>query len=235
MRGAASRLIRLGLDLLYPPRCVLCGRGGDFLCAACVEALPRADGERCERCWLPLNSVPYCVTCLEHPIVLTGLRSVFRYEARGQVGRLIHAYKFGGQSCLADPLAAQLIESMPVWGIDADVIVPVPLTARRRRERGFNQALLIAEGVSRAFEIPVDQALVRVRSGVAQAHSPTAEQRRRNVLGAFALRPGADISGRRALLIDDVATTGATLDACACALIEGGAAAVYGLTIARED
>ena len=233
VRRQALHLWRWGLDLLYPPRCVLCGRGGDFVCERCIETLPRADGERCERCWLPLNGVPYCVSCLEHPMALRGLRSVFRYE--GPVRRLVHAYKFGGQSCLAAPLAEQLAAALASWGIELDVIVPVPLTSARRRQRGFNQAALLAERAGRATGVSVQGALVRERSIGDQARSPSAEQRRRNVESAFALRRGADVDGLRVLLIDDVATTGATLDACARALLQGGAKDVYGLTIARED
>jgi ComF family protein len=160
------------------------------------------------------------------------LRSVYRYE--GSVRKLVHAYKFKGQSCLADPLAAQLEAFRASWDFVPDLIVPVPLAPGRRRERGFNQAALLAERLGRAFSIPISEALSRTRSTVAQV-GLTAAQRRRNVEGAFALRRGAVVAGQRLLLIDDVATTGATLDACARALLEAGAKDVSGLTIARED
>ena len=115
-----------------------------------------------------------------------------------------------------------------------DVIVPVPLTSARRRRRGFNQAALLAKGLGRERGLPVIEALTRTRFGVAQVGLSAAE-RRRNVAGAFAFRRDAGVEGLRLLVIDDVATTGATLDACARALLQGGAKDVYGLTIARED
>jgi ComF family protein len=121
------------------------------------------------------------------------------------------------------------------WTLELDVIVPVPLTSRRRRERGFNQSQLLAERVGRSLAVPFEEALLRVRSSIDQARSRSAEQRRRNVEDAFALRRGGDVTGRRVLLMDDVATTGATLDACARVLLENGANSVFGLTIARED
>ena len=99
----------------------------------------------------------------------------------------------------------------------------------------FNQSLLLAQRLAVAFEKPVEEALVRLRFTGTQASSVSAEQRRRNVEGAFAVRPGANITSRTILLIDDVATTCATLDACAKVLLEAGARDVYGLTIARED
>jgi ComF family protein len=119
--------------------------------------------------------------------------------------------------------------------LEADLIVPVPLTGRRRRERGFNQAALLGRELSRAVGLPVSEALSRRSSPRHQAESASAEERWRNVEGAFVVSRPDSIRGRRLLLIDDITTTGATLDACARALREAGAAQVCGLTLARED
>jgi ComF family protein len=224
---------RLALDLLYPPRCVICSRNGFLLCESCAKLLPHADGARCDACWLPLHRGESCRACGEHPLALTHLRSAFRYE--GEVRRLVHAFKFGGQSSLAEPLGALLIDAYVAHGLESDVIVPVPLTGMRRRTRGYNQASLLAKELGRALDLPVVDALSRRRFAGAQASSATAEERRRNVIGAFAVVRADAVNRRHVLLIDDVATTGATLDACARELLSAGSASVSGLTIARED
>jgi ComF family protein len=227
-----ARLGGVALDLLYPPRCALCEKHGSFLCEACSEALPRAEGRRCDVCWLPLTG-PACRSCAEHPTALTRLRSVYRYE--GGVRTLVHAFKFRGQSSLGKPLAAELTRCYADHGLEADVIVPVPLAVARRRGRGYNQASLLAREVSRQTGLPAAEALRRRGSATTQAQSASAEERRRNVVGAFVVARPGEVAGRRVLLIDDVATTGATLNACAVELLNAGAAEVAGLTLARED
>jgi ComF family protein len=233
MSLSLTSLGRAALDVIYPPRCVLCDRHGDFLCAGCRATLPAADGPRCDACWLPVNPHTSCRRCVERPLALRHLRSVFRYE--GDLHRLVHAFKFAYQSSLAPSLAAPMLDLWRAQAIDIDVVVPVPLTGRRRRERGFNQSALLARGVARGLGLPVGEDLIRLRSPGHQAEAGTAEQRRLNVIGAFAVRRNNDLAGRRVLLIDDIATTGSTLDACARAMLEAGAAEVSGLTLARED
>jgi len=130
-------------------------------------------------------------------------------------------------------LMARYLQGTPV---PADVLVAVPLHSRRQRTRGYNQSLLLAREVSRRLDLPLAaEALFRRRDTPPQARAMEADARRRNVAGAFDCRPGA-VAGRRVLLVDDVTTTGATLDACARALLaEGEASSVWALTFARED
>ena len=120
--------------------------------------------------------------------------------------------------------------------LPADMLVPVPLHPRRQRARGYNQSLLLAREVSRRLDLPLaTEALFRRRDTPPQARAVEADARRRNVADAFDCRSGA-VAGRRVLLVDDVTTTGATLDACARVLLaEGGASSVWALTFARED
>ncbi len=224
---------RFVLDLVYPPRCVLCGAGGLFLCRACTDALPAADGDRCNRCWAPLWG-EVCRSCSEREPSFAALRSVFRYE--GDVRRLVHAFKFQGQTCLAEPLGdclAHLVEDH--GGVEADGLVAVPLRGERQRRRGYNQAALLARQVGARLGLPLIDALSRQGNAQPQAQSASAEQRRKNVEGAFALRRDVAVRGLSLLLIDDVTTTGATLDACARVLLDAGAAAVGAATLARED
>lgn len=227
-----SRIGNLALDLLYPPRCALCDEPGTFLCDACLASLPRAAGDRCDVCWLPVRS-GFCPGCNEHPPAFSSLRSVWRYE--GEARKLVHAFKFGGQTSLCRPLAAQLARAYQEHLLEADVLMPVPLTGGRRRTRGYNQAGLLAREVSRVTAVPHSEALRRRGGATPQANSASAEERRRNVVGVFEVSRPAAVEGRRVLLIDDVATTGATLNACATTLLDVGASDVSCLTLARED
>lgn len=227
-----SRLGRAALDLLYPPRCAICGAHGVFLCERCIDSLPPADGMRCDRCWLPLRG-PACYVCAGHPPLLARLRSAYRFEAGAR--HLVHQFKFAGQSALAESLGSLLAAAYGHHQLKPDVIVPVPLTASRKRIRGYNQALMMAREVSKLTDVPVQEALKRTGHGNTQAGSATAEERRRNVQGVFSSAKDCNVQGLHVLLIDDVATTGATLNACAAVLLDAGAATVSGLTLARED
>ncbi|HEX5368137.1 MAG TPA: ComF family protein [Dehalococcoidia bacterium] len=149
--------------------------------------------------------------------------------------RLVHGFKFGGQSCLGEALSQQLYEAYEQQGLEVDVIASVPLTGLRRRTRGYNQASMLAQNVAHWLALPYVEALSRRGRSMPQAQSPSADQRRLNVAEAFGVRDSAAIEARRVLLIDDVATTGATLNACARELLNAGASEVYGLTLARED
>ena len=141
---------------------------------------------------------------------------------------LLHALKYERRRSLAKPLGELMRRSGAELLQDADVIVPVPLHARRRRTRGFNQA----EELARHLGIPVLRALRKVRATASQADLPAA-RRHANVRNAFALRWKVDVRGLRIVLVDDVSTTGATLDACARVLLHAGAAEVRALTAAR--
>ncbi|HLF79523.1 MAG TPA: ComF family protein [Dehalococcoidia bacterium] len=223
---------RAALDLLYPPRCAICGSGGDFLCATCFDGLPLADGPRCDVCWLPVWSA-YCRACETNEPAFSALRSAFRYT--GEVRTLVHAFKYGGQSSLAPSLAAPMLDACVTGGLRADVVVPVPVTGLRRRTRGYNQAGLLAAELARALDLPATEALRRRGFAGQQARSASAEERRRNVAGVFAVAKPEAIEDRRVLLVDDIATTCATLDACAQRLLDAGARDVVALTLARED
>ena len=167
-------------------------------------------------------------------LALEGLRSlyVFCEGARD----LVHALKYSYHSTLASPMGELMARYLEGTPLIADVLVPVPLHPRRQRTRGYNQSLLLAREMSLRSGLPLAaRALLRRRDTPPQARAVEASARRRNVAGAFDCRPGA-VAGRRVLLVDDVTTTGATLDACARVLLaQGGASSVWALTFARED
>jgi len=151
------------------------------------------------------------------------------------VREAVHALKYNHLSALARPMGELMAEYVKTEKLPVDLAVPVPLFGRRQRLRGYNQSALLARELARLDGLSLaGRGLSRRRDTPPQARSVDAEARRRNVAGAFAA-DGHRVEGRRVLLVDDVMTTGATLDSCARALLQGGAASVWALTFARED
>lgn len=218
------------LNLLFPPRCVVCRQVGTWLCPECVNRLPRLSGPVCHRCGTPITNGMFCKTCQEAPLRLEGIRSVAPF--RGSVRAAIHYLKYRHARELADPLGELMARYWRQNPLPAEVIVPVPLHPSRLRRRGYNQAALLAWALGRRVGLPVDEdALCRVRATASQMRLKGAD-RRCNVENAFHC-PTDRIRGHRILLVDDVCTTGVTLEACADALQEGGARQVWALTLAR--
>jgi ComF family protein len=160
------------------------------------------------------------------------LRAAFLY--RDPLPRLLYAFKYAGRPeigrTLADWTAAAFLRAQGF--ADADALVPVPLHARRQRHRGFNQALVLAQGLSRASRLPVLEALARTRATLPQWRFGR-EDRLHRLEGAFSPRTGVTVRGRSLILVDDVATTGGTLEACAHALRRAGARTVKAFVLAR--
>lgn len=227
-----SKAGRQAIDLFFPPRCVVCGSPESFLCARCAESLPTATLPRCGVCWRPLTRSP-CGKCADSSPAFEGLRSPYVFE--GGARELVHGLKYNHQTVLAEPMTELMSQFLRDDPLPADVLVPVPLFPRRTRVRGYNQSALLARSLSKTLALPVDeQTLVRVRNTASQAGTSNADERKLNVRDAFSCRDRR-LSGKRVLLVDDVSTTGATLDACAQALKSAGAQAVWALTFAREN
>ena len=223
-RPAALRLLDRVLDLAFPPRCVSCVRFGPFICDGCLATVARADPARCSICWMPIRE-----PTREPP---AGRASAFVYE--GAARDAVHALKFRGLSAIAPPMAVLMAEQLVDWSPPVDSIVPVPLAGSRRRQRGYNQSELLAKELSRLTTIPLERrALIRPLSASPQYRLSDRDERRRNVSAAFL--PGKSVPQGSILLVDDVITTGATLDACSRVLIGAGVAWVFALTFARED
>ena len=232
MTSLLVRLGRLAADLVFPPRCAICGAGGPFLCDSCESRLEKTVGSRCPVCWRPLAG-SHCEKCATQRPAFDGLRSVYLFNRGAR--ELVLALKYRHESAVAEPMAGLLARFLIDNPLSVDLIVPVPLSKRRERMRGYNQSALLARGLSRQLGITVqEKALFRRRNTASQASTSSAEERRANVRDAFAGKPDL-LNGRRVLLIDDVATTGATLDACARAALDSGVASVWALTFARED
>jgi ComF family protein len=218
------------IDLLLPPRCGGCRKVGAWLCEGCRARIRRLEEPMCRRCGVELPSTrPEC-GCRSRLRSLSRLRSAVAYE--GPAERAIHRFKYEGWRRLAGPLALLVAQRLVVEGLGARCVVPVPLHRDRLRQRGFNQAELLALELRQRLVVfePVGK-LVRTR--------PTAPQvghdrlrRFENVRDAFEWH-GPPLGGEAMLLIDDVATTGATLDACAKALREAGSGPITGVSVAR--
>jgi len=203
--------------------CLLCGGkdGPELLCAACVAELP-ALPDACPRCALPSPAGAVCGSCLIHPPHFDATLALWRYEF--PCDGLVQALKYRARLALAGFFARSLASrTMP----EVDLIVPMPLHARRLAERGFNQALEIARHLGRPIE---PRGVLRVKHTPPQTELPY-EERAKNVRGAFLCK--LDLTGARVAVLDDVMTTGATLNELARALKRAGAARVENLVIAR--
>jgi ComF family protein len=226
------------IAVLIAPRCAACEsplehptRGA--VCSRCWDAIVPLTPPFCRQCGDPLPSwrvisidASRCPRCRRRGSAVSSARAIGSYD--GPLRTILHALKYGKRPSLARPLARLMVAHSGDLLIGVDLVVPVPLHYRRRRARGFNQA----EELARHLGLESRTALKRTRATPSQTDLPAA-QRHANVKGAFALRRGCRIDGLTVLLVDDVSTTGATLNACATVLREAGAREVRALIAAR--
>ena len=218
------------LDFILPPRCGGCRKIGSWLCVDCHKRVRRLEEPLCRRCGVELPSARKECGCRTRLKALARLRSAAAYE--GPLEMAVHRFKYQGWRRLAEPLAALLSDRLVIEGLASSYAVAVPLHDDRRRERGFNQSELLAAELRRHLQLREPPGrLVRIRSTVPQVGNDRL-RRWDNVRGAFAWR-GPSLAGRALLVVDDVATTGATLEACAAALKAAGSGPVTGVTVAR--
>lgn len=211
--GAPAVLLARGVaDLAYPPLCLGCERRlpdpSGALCVSCLRGLPPADLEAAARMMRGTD--------------VDRALAVWAFDAGGTTRRVQHALKYGGRPSLGVQLGRLIGGAARDDRHSINVVVPVPLSKARRLERGYNQAEMLAQGAALALEVAMQPMLVRARATRTQA-SLSKSARRENVEGAFALDRPREMTGIRVLLIDDVITTGATLEAAARPLVEAGA------------
>lgn len=212
-----KRIKETVLDLLFPPRCAICGEHGVHgICASCEKALPWCDTPLHERA-----GIGRCVAPLRYEGTLR--EGLLRYKFRGGRGS---AEGFGGilTQCVAEQLGGQF-----------DLVTYVPVSDRRKRERGYDQAYLLAREMCRAWGIEPTALLKKMRDNPAQSTLKGAEARKANVLGVYEAVNGEKITGARILLVDDILTTGATLRECVRVLTAAGAESVLCATLAAND
>jgi ComF family protein len=186
----------------------------------------------CPRCGRPQASGIVCPDCWQRPTKIDGVRSPFRFD--GAVRKSIHELKYRNLKAISPCLGELLADYLNENPLPGEVLISVPLHPRRLRERGYNQSALLAKELGKSIDLPVIEAcLVRVKQAQPQVRAVDVEQRRRNVADAFVCRDDK-VTGKQIILVDDVCTSGATLESCAAALKDRGATSVWGLTLARD-
>lgn len=213
-------MIRFLLDLLYPPRCVLCHRflpnSREPVCDHCAARLLGQEPHRRQGKYSSLCVAPFS----------------YAEPVRGS----IHRYKFQDRRAYADFYAgvmAAVIRQEPE--ASCEVVTWVPISKKRRRRRGYDQAQLLACALAKHLELPAEPCLLKRRDNPAQSGIRDREARKKNVSGAYTPHPSASIAGKRVLLVDDVITTGATMEECARILRKSGARSVFCATAAMTD
>jgi ComF family protein len=235
---ALNRLAASAIDLLLPPRCLSCGtpvtRSGT-LCVECWRGITFLGRPCCACCGLPfefdLGESALCGSCAQDRPIYDRARAALRYDEDSR--KLILAFKHGDRLHLAPMFGNWLKQASAELLAETDLVLPVPLHWTRLFARRYNQAALLAQALHKVGGPPVAvDWLVRKRRTPPQGQGGR-EARRRNVAGAFALKPGKSVAGLRLVLIDDVLTTGATVSECAKVLKRAGAARIDVLTLAR--
>ncbi|PIP47218.1 MAG: amidophosphoribosyltransferase [Deltaproteobacteria bacterium CG_4_8_14_3_um_filter_51_11] len=234
------------LDLIFPPRCPLCDRfidsklssyeGTDF-CSECVSSFKPVTSPHCTVCWVPMkgniDENHLCGACADNRPVYKEAAAPFIYE--GLIADAIHQLKYGKKTHLAKSLGPFMASLAKTWitckgGL---ITMPVPLHSKRLRERGFNQSLLLARQVAGALNLELDYLSLRRIRHTSPQMALGMKERHENVKEAFEVVAREKCKGRIILLIDDVATTGTTLNECAKALMAAGASEVFCLTLAK--
>jgi len=245
LRGWLSEAGDALISVFFPAGCRICEKPLTTasrvpICGECLGSFAAVRGVVCELCGRPLASFgqpaeqpALCAACRDHTYAFERARSFALYE--GPLIKAILLLKFEQIRPLGNWFASRLREVVEREreALSADVVVPVPLHHQREKERGYNQAALISQPLAKMLCLPHKAVLLVRTKPRPNKHILSLEERWESVRGAFATRPGSQVDNQRVLLVDDVLTTGATLDACSRALREAGAKAVIGLTVAR--
>lgn len=218
------------LDLLFPKRCVGCKKVGFYICPTCASTIRYIDNQICPVCMKPAIGGATHPQC-NMPWGLDGLFAAAQYDGvmRTAIRRIKYRYTYDMIHTLTQVLIHRLPHTLPAF----DTVISVPLYAKRQRDRGFNQSALLAKDVGKHLAIfGSEEMLIRVRNTKPQ-FGLKKHERRVNVYGAFLLRKHAAVKGKHIALIDDVATTMATLSECAKVLKRNGAQSVWGIVVAH--
>jgi ComF family protein len=221
----APTILERGLDLIFPPTCVGCRKIGRWICTGCWQKVHWLGDIRCGTCdrhWIQ-NPCPHCTG---RSGALAGMAAAAAFD--GPAREAVHALKYQGRHAIGRVLGVLMARMVPPG--EHTMVAPVPLHPRRKHERGYDQAAILARHVARRLDLPVESAAARRVRHTKQQANLSGDQRARNVAGAFVAEDW--VQSEHVLLIDDVYTTGATLEACAAALRDAGAASVTGLVFA---
>ncbi len=236
-----SGILNALLDIALPPRCHIChktvpGEVPLHICTECYKLLPIISSPVCSVCGIPFEGKGedhICSRCITSPPPYNAARAALKYD--GSCKELIHAYKYLYKSHLRRPLSLLTADILRSFAVEQnpELLIPVPLHKSRLRSRGFNQSLLIAETLSKNWQIPLlRQGLIRTRRTTPQVELTRAE-RLTNLKGAFTVKETETVADKHIMLVDDVFTTGATLSACAETLLKAGCSRVSAVTVAH--
>jgi ComF family protein len=241
-------MLRYLINFVYPPCCAACERRLPLettrrVCMQCLAAVERLHEPLCLVCGIPVDpgrdrkESGWCSDCTASPPAFSQARAITRYrandEAHAPIPSMIRRHKYGRDQSLTHALAECIGDPLPLAENDYDVVIPVPLHHARLRWRGFNHAALFGAAIARRLGRPLDTgSLTRARPTPSQT-AKDRQERYHNVHKAFTIKRPARVANRRILLIDDVMTTGATVDECARTLLAAGARRVDVLTLAR--
>ncbi len=218
------------LDFVFPP-----------LCISCNQLLPDSSQRVCDQCWSTIERVtrdhPLYVetrTKLTDSGVVTDLVSQFVFQKEGAFQHIAHALKYSGYESIGRELGRRIGCTMNEWGVSADGLIPIPLHKAKKRERGYNQAERIAQGIAQTTGIPLQTNLVRRKKHTQTQTQLNLDQRRTNMEEAFEVPASATplVQGRTFIVVDDVITTGATIESCAQELKRAGASRIIAASAA---
>jgi ComF family protein len=229
-------------DVIFPPRCLGCGEifhplNRKVFCPACEEEVKFITGSLCPVCGTTFSDSPagshLCGDCLENEPYFSRARAVFSYETI--ILDVIHQFKYGSNISVGALLASLMADfSFPdVDFSDHSLIIPVPLHIKRLRQRGFNQSLLLARALAKKWQIPVNFSLLKRHKFTLTQTGLHKTDRKQNIKGVFEVSDKKNIADKNVILVDDVYTTGATINECAKTLTKAGAQKVTVLTLAR--
>ena len=230
---------KLVTGIFFQNGCIVCGRATTFaVCTDCSNSIRYIQQPYCTKCGQPFTTHSgishICYDCIKGKNKFTLSRAVFEYN--GAIVKLIHRFKFGDRVNLSSFFSEELFKLYKAHFAAKDItaILPVPLSTHRLKHRSYNQTQLLAEALSRKLSIPVfPQILEKIKETPPQSRL-SAEKRRENVKDAYAVADRVSLKGKRVLLIDDVITTGATVNACTKALLRAGIKQVYVTTLAMR-
>jgi len=225
-----SKIKKFVLDLFFPSFCVGCGQEGSLLCRSCQKQIVTIQTPVCPECRRLSENGGYCSRCCKDK-ALKGIIVAAYYE-EGPVKEMIHNFKYNHALDLKKVLAHLLVQS--VGKNHFDFMTFAPLSSRRLAERGFNQAEILAAAAAQKLKIPCQATLIKTKSTKRQV-GLSGQKRRQNLSGVFKIESSKveSLKGKKILIVDDITTTGTTLNECAKVLRAAGAKEVWGLVVSR--
>jgi competence protein ComFC len=230
--NTAYNLAKSVMDLIYPLRCGGCGANGHVLCKECVDTFLSVEEETsCPMCGMPVGIRSVCGKCLDEKNLFEEGLYGFYYENR--LRDAIHSFKFSGRKDVGKHLVGLVEKRITAFSYRFDCIIPLPVTEKRLKERGFNQSFILAEEISRMTGKPVYHSVLIKTKETRDQYTLSRDERKKNIKGAFSLAKDAHLKSKKVLLVDDLYTTGQTAREAARTLLRGKAEDVVFFALAR--